>query len=397
VNSSSNDTVYANAEANVFAGYTAARATGADTIIGADEADAIDLSGYRPEQVTQTVSGADLVLGLGGNGSITVRDYYAGPGPSIVFEAVTPAVSIGDISVVEGQSGTVTAVFPLTLSSPPAGTVSVGFATTDGTAQAGSDYVAASGTVSFAAGETTKTATVSVVGDTSVETDEVFSVLLSGPSAGLSIADAQGNATIVNDDQPPNQLPVAVISATPSSGTAPLAVAFSSAGSSDPDGSIVSYAWNFGDGTTSSAANPSKTYSSAGTFTATLTVTDHRGGTGTASKTITVQANPAATMFVSAMSMQAVKAGAGSYAQGTVTVMRVDGQPMAGATVSVQWTGLVKATASGTTDASGNVVFKSKTVRKSGTITLTVTNVVKSGATYDKSRNVVSSASVAVP
>ena len=71
--------------------------------------------------------------------------------------------------------------------------------------------------------------------------------------------------------------PVAVASATPTSGYAPLDVGFSSDGSSDADGSIVAYQWNFGDGTSSTAANPLHTYTTAGTFSPTLTVTDSQG------------------------------------------------------------------------------------------------------------------------
>ena len=63
-----------------------------------------------------------------------------------------------------------------------------------------------------------------------------------------------------------NQAPIAVGSATPSSGPAPLAVGFSSAGSSDPEGQALTYAWTFGDGGTSTAANPSHTYAQAGQY-----------------------------------------------------------------------------------------------------------------------------------
>ncbi len=76
----------------------------------------------------------------------------------------------------------------------------------------------------------------------------------------------------------------------PYSGTAGTSIVFSSAGSSDSDGTIVSYLWNFGDGSTSTSANPSHSYASAGTFTAALTVTDNGGLTGTDNASVTVSA-----------------------------------------------------------------------------------------------------------
>jgi PKD repeat protein len=89
---------------------------------------------------------------------------------------------------------------------------------------------------------------------------------------------------------PGNQAPTAVISSNVSSGTAPLAVSFTGANSTDADGSISSYAWNFGDGTTASGVSASKKFSNPGTYTVTLTVTDNGGATGTATKTINVTA-----------------------------------------------------------------------------------------------------------
>ncbi|HEY0638501.1 MAG TPA: ThuA domain-containing protein [Pseudonocardiaceae bacterium] len=85
-----------------------------------------------------------------------------------------------------------------------------------------------------------------------------------------------------------NRAPVAVASGTPTSGAAPLAVQFSSAGSNDPDGQAITYRWAFGDGTTSTVANPSKTYTANGSYTAQLTVTDPTGQTGVANVPIVV-------------------------------------------------------------------------------------------------------------
>jgi hypothetical protein len=74
----------------------------------------------------------------------------------------------------------------------------------------------------------------------------------------------------------------------PYSGMAGSAVTFSSAGSSDADGSIVSYEWTFGDGGSSSAASPSHTYAAAGNYAVSLTVTDNDGASDTATSSATV-------------------------------------------------------------------------------------------------------------
>jgi hypothetical protein len=108
-------------------------------------------------------------------------------------------LSISDTSVVEGNSGTRYAVFSIALSSAAATPVSVQWSTADGSATAGSDYVAKSGTASFAAGTVSRTITVAVTGDTEVEPHETFRVNLSAP-VGATLGDAQGTATITSDD-----------------------------------------------------------------------------------------------------------------------------------------------------------------------------------------------------
>jgi len=87
-----------------------------------------------------------------------------------------------------------------------------------------------------------------------------------------------------------NYPPIAVASATPASDLDPLQVQFSSAGSYDPDGTIVGYLWTFGDGGSSTEENPQYTYAAAGNYTATLTVTDNEGKTGT--DTVPVTTDP---------------------------------------------------------------------------------------------------------
>ncbi|NJC16218.1 PKD repeat protein/glucose/arabinose dehydrogenase/type 1 glutamine amidotransferase [Micromonospora profundi] len=85
-----------------------------------------------------------------------------------------------------------------------------------------------------------------------------------------------------------DRAPIAAASATPTSGPAPLTVTFSSAGSRDPDGGTLTYAWAFGDGQTSTEANPTHTYATAGDYTAQLTVTNPKGRTAVANVPVTV-------------------------------------------------------------------------------------------------------------
>jgi hypothetical protein len=107
---------------------------------------------------------------------------------------------IDDVAVLEGNVGTTTASFTVTLASALPGPVSVDFGSFDGTASvAGNDYLPASGTLVFAPGETSKPVTVSVVGETVFEADESFFVSLSN-AVGSVIVDGLGQATILNDD-----------------------------------------------------------------------------------------------------------------------------------------------------------------------------------------------------
>ena len=118
--------------------------------------------------------------------------------------AALPALSIADLSVAEGNGDHAHFMFVVTLDKAATGPVTVAYSTANGTATAGSDYVASNGTLTFAAGETSKTVHVDISGDTVFEGNETFAVTLSNAS-GATLADATAVGTIVNDDSEPAQ------------------------------------------------------------------------------------------------------------------------------------------------------------------------------------------------
>ncbi len=138
--------------------------------------------------VLASPSGATIVDGSA-TGTITNDDM-----------ASLPTLSIGDAAVTEGNSGTTSLTFTVTLSAAPgAATVTVAYATEEGSATAPQDYTATKGTLTFSGTTTTQTISVSVAGDTRVEQAETFRVVLASPS-GATIANGSATGTITNDD-----------------------------------------------------------------------------------------------------------------------------------------------------------------------------------------------------
>lgn len=181
----------------------------------------------------------------------------------------------------------------------------------------------------------------------------------------------------------PNTPPVAVASATPTSGTAPLPVSFDGSGSTDADGSIVGWAWDFGDGATGGGASPSHTYDGAGTWTAVLTVTDDRGSTASDSVQIVVTQDPSKVVYVASIELVIVPAKGGDQPEATVTLVTLDGGTAAGGVVTGTWGGVVSGTTSATANADGVAVLLGGKTRKGGTVTLAIDDVVLSGYVFD--------------
>ncbi|MCP4712665.1 MAG: hypothetical protein GY869_28905, partial [Planctomycetes bacterium] len=118
------------------------------------------------------------------------------------FSLIPIEIAIDDVAITEGNTGTVEAVFTVSLSVAGDLPVTVDYATEDGTALTGVDYTAASGSLTFTTRDTVQTISVDVIGDAIDEPDEIFFVNLSN-AGNTVITDDQGQGTIIDDDEPP--------------------------------------------------------------------------------------------------------------------------------------------------------------------------------------------------
>jgi len=168
------------------------------------------------------------------------------------------------------------------------------------------------------------------------------------------------------------------------------AVTFDGSGSSDPDGSISAYNWDFGDGTTGDGAIVEHPYLNVGTYTATLTVADNEEATDTDEAIVTVTETSSNVMYISGIYMyfSTRTAGKNTFTKAIAAVTVVDGSdnPVEGATVYGQWSGATSDADSGITGSDGKVELESDEVKSpsSGTtFTFAVTDVILSGWTYE--------------
>ena len=225
---------------------TVAAAAGADvptgsvqfTADGADIGGPVPLTGGTATLVTSSLGAGSHLIGAvyggdatfaGSNGTLaggqTVQGVTPPPPPPPVSSTGPLSLSVGDTTVLEGNSGTTTAPFPVTLSADP-GTgrqVAVTVRTSDGTAHAGSDYTAVATTLTWQQGDPlTKTLAVPVIGDTVPEGNETFHVTLSAPS-NAALADPTATGTIVDEEGPIAFSVDDVAKVEGNSGTSPMA------------------------------------------------------------------------------------------------------------------------------------------------------------------------------
>jgi hypothetical protein len=188
-----------------------------ENLIGGDGDDTISgdplvndlMGGLGVDTITSRDNVADTVSCGGGTDATVIADLSdvvsvdcesVNPGP-------VPALAIGDVSKAEGNSGTSNAVLTVTATPVPTVPVTVDYATADGTASQPADYTTTTGTLTFAAGEASKTISVPVAGDTSVEADETLTVTLSN-AAKATLPARPATVTITNDDVAPVVQPV---------------------------------------------------------------------------------------------------------------------------------------------------------------------------------------------
>jgi len=162
------------------------------------------------------------------------------------------------------------------------------------------------------------------------------------------------------------------------------AVSFDGSESTDPDGSIVSYDWNFGDGASDNRVAVNHAYLATGNYTVTLTVTDNGGlaDSDTALVTVTQKPSTGAAWVDIGLSKETLRGRWRVTATVTVTENELLGPAIAGATIYANWSGVYKKTVSAITDSSGKVTFKSGYIKVPGAVTFTVTRIVKNGQEY---------------
>jgi serralysin len=206
VNSSSNEEIFLNAASNTISGYRLSSANGNDIIWNANNQDILDLSAYSANIVGQTQNGQDLVLGLGSNGSVTIKNHFAlvaNERINILYNSaapILPSLSIADFTVNEGAG---TATVTVSLSSLSSQSVTVNYATANNTAIAGQDYTTTTGSLTFAPNTSTATFTVGIIDNTIITPSPTnFFVNLSNPQ-NATINDGQAISTINNNDFPP--------------------------------------------------------------------------------------------------------------------------------------------------------------------------------------------------
>lgn len=227
-----------------------------------------------------------------------------------------------------------------------------------------------------------------------------------GTSAGFTNYGSLGRYGVTGTWQSLVQVPTARITSDRTGGVRPVAVAFDGRTSTDPDGVIASYSWNFGDpasGTANASTlpNPVHTYAAPGTYTASLVVTDNQGNASAAATMVITVSGAALPNSIRVASMT------GSWARKTnvevagtalIQVVNQYGQPLRSVAVYVRVTGSASGSSAAKTDLNGFVTIQMPKQRDTlpSTYTFSVTSLVYPAYTYNVLGNTPSPASVTI-
>ncbi|SEL22912.1 Calx-beta domain-containing protein, partial [Aquimarina amphilecti] len=184
------------------------------------------------------------------------------------------SITVNDPTVSEGDAGTATLQYTVSLDQAASGTITVDVATSNGTATAGSDYTAlGTTTVTFNAGETNKTVDVTVSGDTTLEVDETINLNLTNATGTSTITDATGVGTITNDDSA--TVTIADVSVNENDGTATITLTLDNAvdGGFDVDLSTADGTATTADGDYTAVTSATETFAGTASETQTFTIT----------------------------------------------------------------------------------------------------------------------------
>lgn len=174
---------------------------GNDTLIGGAGDDVL-IGGSGDDRLIGGPGSDKLDCGPGADTAIADRRDTISSNCETVEGPPKPAIVVADDATIEGNAGTTTLSFVVTLSAATPASVTVHFGTADGTSSAGSDYTPLTGTLHFKPGETHHQVDVSVAGDTTFEPDETLRLALDSPT-NATIARGEATGTIRNDDPPP--------------------------------------------------------------------------------------------------------------------------------------------------------------------------------------------------
>ena len=203
-------------------------------------------------------------------------------------------------------------------------------------------------------------------------------------TVALTVTD-DDNATgatsqVVTVSPPPNAPPTASFTFSCTN----LACTFNAGGSSDTDGTIGSYAWTFGDGTSGSGVAPSKTYTAGGSYTVALTVTDDDNATGATSQVVTVSA-PGAGL---AITLSGSSTGNGAWTATVTVAVTNNGAPISGTSASGTWSNGATGTGSCATGSNGRcAISKSGIQKRTSSVRFTV-NTVSGSSTFGGTRTI---------